>query len=511
VSAGSAGDEEHYQVVIIGAGMAGLSCALECYDIHLDTIVLEMEAEVGGQITEIPFHVRNLAAGGYDDEHPLLPAVERSAAILGDQARRSWLVDRVDLGERWVESAGRRLAADAIVIATGVGIRRLPAADDRAFGGDVTYQLGSDLAQFAARPVVVIGGGDNASLDALALAQTGSKVTLVHRSERVSSRPDIAGQLRDDPRITELAGWELDAVGGDDRLEEVVLVNPATGERRSVKAGGLVVKVGKAPRTELFRGQLEVDRSGAVVVDETLATSRPGVFAAGDVVAGAYWRIATAIGQGSLAARSVLRRLTTRAQVTSDRPPVPPASEVVTSFRRWLEAQAPPDDRRSSVGRKGSDRSGPDGLMQLLLELLRSNLEQWVLEDVTRTSGVDDATVARAKRSIDRLNLGRHRLAERVDAVIDAALVQSATATPSTESPAMAFDRLSVLAVRLDRTRRAAGMAGNGGGDFGSRLPRLSGQLDELSAAIDALLDDVRAGRRRFVPYQHLKLYPPET
>jgi hypothetical protein len=54
-------------------------------------------------------------------------------------------------------------------------------------------------------------------------------------------------------------------------------------------------------------------------------------------------------------------------------------------------------------------------------------------------------------------------------------------------------------------------MAGNGGGDFGSRLPRLSGQLDELSAAIDALLDDVRAGRRRFVPYQHLKLYPPET
>ena len=96
---------------------------------------------------------------------------------------------------------------------------------------------------------------------------------------------------------------------GDDRLEEVVLVRLATGERRSVKAGGLVVKVGKAPRTELFRDQLEIDRSGAVVVDETLATSRPGVFAAGDVVAGAYWRIATAIGQGSLAARSVLRHL----------------------------------------------------------------------------------------------------------------------------------------------------------------------------------------------------------
>ena len=196
--------------------------------------------------------------------------------------------------------------------------------------------------------------------------------------------------------------------------------------------------------------------------------------------------------------------------MTGDPSPMPSASEVVTRFRRWLGAQAPLDDRHSS-DRRGSDRPDPDGLMQLLLELLRSNLEQWELEDVTRIPGTDDATIAGAKRSIDRLNIERHRLAERVDAAIDAALVQSATATPSTESPAMAFDRLSVLAIRLDRTQRAARMAGNGGGDFGRRLLRLNDQLDELAAAIDALLEDVRAGRRRFVPYEHLKLYAPET
>jgi hypothetical protein len=149
--------------------------------------------------------------------------------------------------------------------------------------------------------------------------------------------------------------------------------------------------------------------------------------------------------------------------------------------------------------------------MPLLFELLRSNLEQWELEDVTRAPGADDATVAQAKRSIDRLNLERHRLTERVDAAIGAALVQSASAAPATESPAMAFDRLTVLAIRLDRTRRSARMAGNGGGDFGRRLLRLSSQVHELTEAIDALLDDVRAGRRRFVPYEHLKLYAPET
>jgi thioredoxin reductase (NADPH) len=309
MSAGPAGAEEHHQVVIIGGGMAGLSCALECHDIQLDTIVLEMQAEVGGQITEIPFHVRNVVAGVFDDEHPLPQALQRSVAILGDRVRRSWPVDRVGLGERWVESAGRRLVADAIVIATGVGVRRLPAAADGAFGGDVTYELGPDLARFARRPVVVIGGGDNAALDALALAECESPVTLVHRAERLASRPDLANLLRDSPLITQLGGWELDGVGGDERLEEVVLMRHATGERRSVKAGGLVVRIGKAPRTELLRDQLDTDRSGAVVVDEALATSRPGVFAAGDVVAGAYWRIATAMGQGSLAARSVLRHL----------------------------------------------------------------------------------------------------------------------------------------------------------------------------------------------------------
>ena len=145
---------------------------------------------------------------------------------------------------------------------------------------------------------------------------------------------------------------------------------------------------------------------------------------------------------------------------------MPPASEVVTRFRRWLGAQAPPDRRHTSDGPGASDPPDPNGLMQLLLDAPRSNLEQWDLEDVTRTPGGGRRNRRPAKRSIDSLNLERHRLAERVDAAIDATLVQSATATPSTESPAMAFDRLSVLAIRLDRTA-----AGRPDGREQRRLP----------------------------------------
>ena len=100
-------------------------------------------------------------------------------------------------------------------------------------------------------------------------------------------------------------------VGGlarGDRLEAVTIVR-ADGQRRQLAAGGLVVKIARIPRTDLFRDQLELDRGGAVVVDADMRTSREGVFAAGDVVAGSYARVATALGQGALAARSALRYL----------------------------------------------------------------------------------------------------------------------------------------------------------------------------------------------------------
>jgi thioredoxin reductase (NADPH) len=305
----SAGTGEHHDVVIVGAGAAGMSCALECFDIQLDTIVLEADAELAGQIREIPHRVRNVAAGVFEDGQSLRAALERSATILGGRVRCSAAVTTADLASGWVESGRQRYTGRAVVIATGSEMQRLPAAVDGAFGGDVTYQLESQPERFVGRVVVVIGGGDSATLDALALARSGSKVKLVHRSDRLTARLDIVTQVDDEAGIEQLAGWELEGIRGEDRLEEVRLVRPATGQRRRLDAGGLVVKISRLPRTSVFRSQLELDRAGALVVDRDLRTSLPGVFAAGDVVAGSYWRIAAAFGHGSLAARSVLRYL----------------------------------------------------------------------------------------------------------------------------------------------------------------------------------------------------------
>jgi thioredoxin reductase (NADPH) len=301
--------DERCDVVIVGAGVAGVSCALECVDIQLDTALFEANERPGGQLVEIPHSVRNVVTGPPRDGSILRASLEDSAVILGDRLRVSHPVTRADLGERWIEVDGARVHARALVIATGTSHQVLPVATDGAFGGDVTYLLEARADQFVGRDVVVIGGGDSGALDALELARAGSRVTLVHRSDALTARHDVVEQVRHEPRIEDLAGWELASLEGGGRLEAVNLVRRADGQRRRLEAGGLVVKIARVPRTDLFRGQLELDGAGAIVVDRDLQTSRVGVFAAGDVVSGAYARVAAAMGQGSLAARSVLRHL----------------------------------------------------------------------------------------------------------------------------------------------------------------------------------------------------------
>jgi thioredoxin reductase (NADPH) len=302
--------EEQHDVVIVGGGLAGVNCALECFDIQLDTVLVEASTTLGGQLPEILHSVRNVAAGRFADGRALQRALLESAEILGDRARLSHPAATVDVGARAIEADGARLSGRALVVATGTRKQSLEAAPDGAFGGDITYQLEPVLDSFAGRDVVaVIGGGDSGTLDALELARRGSSVKLIHRSQELKARRDILHQVRDQPRIEDVPGWELESAHGAERLEKLVLVRPSTGERQEIAVQGLVVKIARAPNTQLFEGQLELDRSGAVVVDRELRTSQAGVFAVGDVVSGAYARVAAALGQGSLAARSVLHYL----------------------------------------------------------------------------------------------------------------------------------------------------------------------------------------------------------
>ena len=174
-----------------------------------------------------------------------------------------------------------------------------------------------------------------------------------------------------------------------------------------------------------------------------------------------------------------------RAAASSSDGNLPTSDDVVAEFRRALHDPEHRPTRRVEAR---------------LVDLLRSNLAQWNLEDEARVPGTDAAAVAGAKRAIDELNAGRHLIVEEIDVAIDRAVAQTASAPLATESPAMAFDRLSVLVIRIHHTEQDADR-------YMTRLPVLYRQLADLQQAIDGLIDDVRDGTRRFVPYQSLKLY----
>ena len=300
--------EALHDVVVIGAGAAGVSAAIECFDIQLDVVVLETASRVGGQIDQIPHTVRNVAPA-VDGNDALVDALGRHASTLGDRLQLDRMVTRLDLAAGLVDAGTHRYRARSVLVATGSLRRELGNAPDGSYGGDVTYLVEPHLEKFAGLPMAVIGGGDSAVLDALALAAAGSPVTLIHRSPDLTARRNLVERVRAEDRITEMAGWTLDTLVGSDHLHGVDVANRSTGEHRRLDVGGLVLKLGRQQCVNLVRDQLELGAQGGIVVDADLRTSDPRTFAAGDVVEGAYERIATAIGQGSLAARSILAYL----------------------------------------------------------------------------------------------------------------------------------------------------------------------------------------------------------
>jgi len=171
---------------------------------------------------------------------------------------------------------------------------------------------------------------------------------------------------------------------------------------------------------------------------------------------------------------------------------LPPTREVVAELQRVVRDPERRLERR---------------LLGLVVDLLLSNLEQWNLESRSRDAAADDAVVAQTKRAIDALNGRRHQLVEVIDAAFDRALAQTAAAPLATESPGMAFDRLTVLVIRVHHTELAAGEGAPDADVYAARLPVLHRQLAALERAIDGLVDDCGQGRRRFVPYESLKLY----
>jgi thioredoxin reductase (NADPH) len=301
-----------HDVLIIGAGPAGLSAARWCDELGLDTLLLEANETVGGQLALIHNRIDNYLGVPADNGEQLR---ERFVAEVSDCDFDQWTgvqIESVDFRARRVRlRSGEELQSIAIIIATGLRRRRLGIPGELEFIGHGIIESGKrDREQFAGKDVCVIGGGDAAAENALLLAEVCPTVTLVHRGRKLRARREFTEQLHAHHCITAFPESNVRRILGQEHVEAVEIERAGAIKPFQMAVQGVVIRIGFEPNTDFVGEQLQVDEGGYVLVDSRHETSVENVFAIGDVSNPSAPTIAGAVGAGATAAKVIASRLT---------------------------------------------------------------------------------------------------------------------------------------------------------------------------------------------------------
>lgn len=300
-----------HDVVIIGAGPAGIAAALWCDQLGLDTLLLEQNESIGGQLASIYGPIENYPGLRARDGTELL---ERFVDHIEGAGFDQWTnveIERVDLtAKRIFLRSGEQLQSISLIIATGVRRRRLGIPGEKEFEGRGIIESGTrDRHLFAAKDVCVVGGGDAAAENALLLAEVCPTVTLVHRGSKLRARREFVEQMQTNHCITVFTESVVTRILGNERLEAVEIKRKEALKPFQMAVGGVLIRIGVEPNTELVRDQLELDEKGYIVVNSRQETSIPNVFAIGDVSNPLAPTISGATGAGATAAKVIAARL----------------------------------------------------------------------------------------------------------------------------------------------------------------------------------------------------------
>lgn len=295
-----------YDIIIIGAGPAGLTAALYARRAGKRVLLLEGNS-YGGQITLSP-RVENYPG------FAAISGTEFSDALLSQVLALDTETDfKVVTGLTHCEGGYRvlcddddsELTAKSVIIAAGVHHRPLGVErEEELVGAGISYCAVCDGAFYAGADVAVVGGGNTALGDALQLAQSSKTVYLIHRRSEFRGESGLVEKLREKENVVFVTPAVVTALHGETELEAVTLSNPQTGETQQLSVAGLFVAVGQIPQNEAFAALVECDEAGYILADEAMATSAPGVFVAGDCRKKQVRQLTTAVSDGAIAALS---------------------------------------------------------------------------------------------------------------------------------------------------------------------------------------------------------------
>ena len=294
--------EQIYDMIVIGGGPAGYTATLYAARAGLSTLVLE-KLSAGGQmaLTEQIDNYPGFESGidGFTLGEKMQQSAERFGAVTElAEVYKASLSGKI----KTLETSEGVFQGRTVVIATGATPRPLGVPGEEALvGKGVHYCAACDGAPYRGKTVAVVGGGNSAAADALALSRIAKKVYLIHRRDSLRATKVYHEPLMNAPNVEFCWNSTVSALLHENRLTGLRLKDVNTGAEHDLACDGVFISVGRAPATELFRTELALDKAGYIIADESTRTNLPGVFAVGDVRTKALRQVVTAVSDGAVA------------------------------------------------------------------------------------------------------------------------------------------------------------------------------------------------------------------
>ncbi|WP_456438392.1 thioredoxin-disulfide reductase [Desulfurobacterium sp.] len=304
-----------WDVVIVGAGPAGLASAIYTGRSNLKTLVLDAMFP-GGQllVTEMienyPGFPEPMAGFELSDR------MKKQAENFGAVIESGYSVNKVDIdGDIFISKleSGGEVKARTVIWAAGSTPRKLGVPGEAEFlGRGVSYCAVCDGALFKGRDVAVVGGGDSALEEALFLTKFANKVYLIHRRDKFRAVPIVQERVKANEKIKPVLNKVVESINGDQFVESLTLKDTVTGEKSEQKVDGIFIFIGSEPNTAPIAHLVELDDRGYILTDDEMKTATPGLFAAGDTRKKPLKQVITAAADGAVAAMSASRYLEER-------------------------------------------------------------------------------------------------------------------------------------------------------------------------------------------------------
>mgnify|MGYP005836559051 CR=1 FL=1 len=290
-------------VLIIGAGPAGLTAAIYASRSRLYTIVIDTSLP-GGQVATT-FHVANYpGTNGVVRGLDLMENMKNQALSFGTQIDDMQQIIEVNLdgNEKFVKTDQNDYYTKTVIIATGAEPRKLPVRNEQEFRGrGIHYCATCDGALYQDAEVMVIGGGTSAVEEAEFLTRYAKHVTVVNRSDKFKASKASVDEMLKNPSISVMYNSVVKEIKGESFVTSAVIENNKTNEINELKTDGIFVYIGMQPNTAIFDEKLNTAEGGYIITDNKMMTNLPGVFAAGDVRDKEIRQITTAVGDGTIA------------------------------------------------------------------------------------------------------------------------------------------------------------------------------------------------------------------